>query len=47
MDYMRNGFEDFKETIDLAAYSMEGSLGILTYIAIGIFVTVDVISLNI
>lgn len=42
IDYMKNGFEDFKETIDLAAYSMEGYLGILTYIAIGIFVTVVV-----
>ena len=40
--YMKDGFEEFKETIDLASFAMEGYLGILVYIAIGLVVTVVV-----
>lgn len=38
--YMQDGFNTLKESIDLAAYSIEGIVGILIYIVIGIIVTV-------
>jgi len=40
ISYMMNGFETLKNTINLASYSMEGYLGVLVYIAIGIIATV-------
>ncbi|ABB44240.1 Na+/Pi-cotransporter [Sulfurimonas denitrificans DSM 1251] len=38
--YMKDGFDTLKDSIDLASYSMDGVLGILVYIFIGIIVTV-------
>lgn len=38
--YMKDGFDTLKDSIDLASYSMDGVLGILVYILIGIIVTV-------
>ncbi|MDN5106703.1 Na/Pi symporter [Aliarcobacter butzleri] len=38
--YMKDGFDVMKESIDLASFAMEGYLGIIIYILIGIFVTV-------
>ena len=40
ISYMMNGFETLKSTINLASYSMEGYLGVLVYIIIGIIATV-------
>lgn len=40
ISYMMNGFETLKSTINLASYSMEGYLGVLVYIVIGIIATV-------
>lgn len=38
--YMKEGFEAFKETIDLAAYAVGGYLGIILFTAIGMAATV-------
>lgn len=38
--YMKEGFEAFKDSIDLQAFAIPGFLGLLTYTAIGIFATV-------
>ncbi len=38
--YMKEGFDAFQGTFDLAAYSMEGMLGLLVYIGIGMLITV-------
>lgn len=38
--YMKDGFEAFKSTIDLAAFSVDGIKGLLIYTAIGVFATV-------
>lgn len=38
--YMKEGFEAFKETIDLTQYSIEGFKGILIFTAIGIGATI-------
>ena len=38
--YMKDGFEAFKSTIDLAAFSVDGIKGLLIYTGIGIFATV-------
>ncbi|WP_046022897.1 Na/Pi cotransporter family protein [Magnetospira sp. QH-2] len=38
--HMKEGFEAFKSTIDLAAYAMPGFLGLMVFCAIGIFATV-------
>lgn len=38
--YMKEGFEAFKETIDLTQYSVEGFKGILIFTAIGIAATI-------
>jgi len=38
--YMKEGFETFKETINLAEYAVAGYPGLLLYTAIGIFATV-------
>ena len=38
--YMKEGFDTLKDSIDLASYAMEGVLGILIYIVIGIVVTI-------
>ena len=38
--HMKEGFEAFKDTIDLAAYAMPGFLGLVVFIAIGVFATV-------
>ncbi|WP_031348027.1 Na/Pi cotransporter family protein [Sulfurimonas hongkongensis] len=38
--YMKEGFDTLKDSIDIASYSIEGALGILVYIVIGIVVTV-------
>ncbi|AYJ79964.1 Na/Pi cotransporter family protein [Aliarcobacter cryaerophilus] len=40
ISYMKDGFDIMKNSIDLASYSMEGYLGIIVYILIGIFITV-------
>jgi len=40
ISYMMNGFETLKSTINLASYSMEGYLGVLVYIIIGMIATV-------
>ena len=38
--YMKEGFETFKETINLAEYAVSGYSGVLLFTAIGIFATV-------
>ena len=38
--YMKEGFETFKDTIDLAEYAVAGYPGVLLFTAIGIFATV-------
>ncbi len=38
--YMKEGFEAFKDSIDLQAFAIPGFLGLITYAAIGIFATV-------
>lgn len=38
--YMKDGFDVMKSSIDLASYAMEGYLGIIVYILVGIIVTV-------
>jgi len=38
--YMKEGFETFKDTIDLASFAVEGFKGLLIFIGIGILATV-------
>ena len=38
--YMKDGFEAFKSTIDLSAYSIDGFKGLFTFALIGVFATV-------
>lgn len=38
--YMKEGFESFKDTIDLSLYSVDGIKGLLIFAAIGVFATV-------
>ncbi|QSZ42918.1 Na/Pi cotransporter family protein [Sulfurimonas aquatica] len=38
--YMKDGFEAFKSTIDLSAYSVDGYKGLFIFVGIGIFATV-------
>jgi phosphate:Na+ symporter len=38
--YIKEGFDTFKDTIDLASYSVSGYLGVLLFMVIGIFATV-------
>jgi phosphate:Na+ symporter len=38
--YMKEGFESFKDAIDLSAYAVGGYRGLLLYTAIGVFATV-------
>jgi phosphate:Na+ symporter len=38
--YMKDGFEAFKNTVDLASFSVDGLKGLLIYIGIGILATV-------
>lgn len=40
IDYMIQGFETLKDAIDLSKYSIEGYLGILIYILVGLIATV-------
>ena len=40
--YMKEGFEAYKETIDLASMSVDGIKGLLIFSAVGIFVTLVV-----
>ena len=40
ISYMKDGFDTLKNSIDLASYAMEGSLGIIVYILIGGIATV-------
>ena len=40
ISYMKDGFDIMKNSIDLASYAMEGYLGIIVYILIGILSTV-------
>ncbi|MFA7091308.1 MAG: Na/Pi symporter [Arcobacteraceae bacterium] len=40
ISYMMNGFETLKDTINLSQYSMNGYLGVMVYILIGIIATV-------
>jgi len=40
ISYMKDGFDTLKNGIDLSQFAMEGSLGILVYILIGIVATV-------
>jgi phosphate:Na+ symporter len=38
--YMKEGFETFKDTIDLSVYAVEGLRGLLLFMGIGVFATV-------
>jgi phosphate:Na+ symporter len=38
--YMKEGFESFKDSIDLASFAVEGFKGLLIYIGIGVLATV-------
>lgn len=38
--YMKEGFETFKDTIDLASYSVSGYPGVLLFMLMGVFATV-------
>ena len=38
--YMKDGFDSFGQTIDLAAYTMSGYAGVLTFVGIGVAATV-------
>jgi len=38
--YMKDGFDVMKSSIDLAAYAMDGYLGIIIYILIGLVITI-------
>ncbi|MDL0089407.1 Na/Pi cotransporter family protein [Campylobacter gastrosuis] len=38
--YMKSGFDDIKDTIDLAKYAMDGVSGLLLYTLVGIVVTI-------
>ncbi|MCW8822153.1 MAG: Na/Pi symporter, partial [Sulfurovum sp.] len=38
--YMKDGFETFKETIDLASFAVDGLKGLLIFIGIGVLATV-------
>jgi len=40
IQYMKDGFDAFKENIDLSQYAMTGMRGLLTYVLVGIVVTV-------
>ena len=40
ISYMKDGFDIMKNSIDLASYAMEGYLGIIVYILIGILINV-------
>jgi len=40
IQYMKDGFEAFKDNIDLSQYAMTGLPGLLTYVVVGIVVTV-------
>ena len=40
ISYIKDGFDIMKNSIDLASYAMEGYLGIIVYILIGILITV-------
>jgi len=40
IDFMKDGFETLKEGLDLSQFQMEGYLGALVYILLGIFATV-------
>jgi len=40
IDYMKTGFEDLKQGIDLAQFHIDGFLGVVSYIAVGITATV-------
>ena len=40
ISYMKDGFDIMKNSVDLASYAMEGYLGIIVYILIGILITV-------
>lgn len=40
IQYMKDGFDAFKDNINLSQYAMTGLLGLLTYVLVGIAVTV-------
>lgn len=40
IQYMKDGFDAFKESIDLSQYTMIGLRGLLTYVLVGIVITV-------
>lgn len=40
IQYMKDGFDAFKDNIDLSQYAMTGMRGLLTYVLVGIAVTV-------
>lgn len=40
IQYMKDGFDAFKQNIDLSQYAMTGMRGLLTYVLVGIVVTV-------
>lgn len=40
IQYMKDGFDAFKQDIDLSQYAMSGIQGLLTYVLVGIVVTV-------
>lgn len=40
INYMKDGFETLKEGLNLASFAMEGSLGLIVYVLIGMFATI-------
>lgn len=39
ISYMKEGFENFKDSVDISAYQMQGFLGLIVYVIIGIIIT--------
>ncbi|KAA6224901.1 Na/Pi cotransporter family protein [Campylobacter sp. LR291e] len=39
ISYMKEGFENFKESIDISQFQMQGFLGLIVYVLIGFFIT--------
>ncbi|TEY02005.1 Na/Pi cotransporter family protein [Campylobacter sp. US33a] len=40
ISYMKEGFGNFKDSIDISKYQMQGFLGLITYVFIGLIITV-------
>ncbi|WP_297194331.1 Na/Pi symporter [uncultured Campylobacter sp.] len=39
ISYMKEGFENFKDSVDISKYQMQGFLGLIVYVFIGIIIT--------